>query len=392
MGFFDRFSKSFLSKKEAEDSFSADNRHSTSSTFSLSEVMPPTEVNEHDSVQLSSVSVDTAVAVAEEPQNTDSVSTQSGGSLFDPDFVHDLDDVFASLENQEASSEVPAEEMRAEDQAVIEDLFADIAANYARPIKNFIFELKRGTATKDWVAICRPAMQGIMRSAEGMGLRVAAQRMIDFEAALALADGSEQRILSGDLRDLLLWCYEDLVNVMPQAFVIGEEEQQREGIIINSLLMQIPEVGRVTIEKLYRAGLTSLETLYLARKDELAVATGISVELSEAICLKFKAYRAGLEGNLRDVAEGQHQRLGEMVADLRRLHQGFLYASENEWSNPSLAADKRDFRQQRQTCVLWINVLLAEIGELELVNELQKMSFERRIQRLEQYISSPSTT
>lgn len=392
MGFFNRFSKSFLGKQDAEDTTSAEDRYSTLSLSSPSEVMSSTEVNAEDSVQLSSIGVDTAVAVAEVPENSDSVSPWSSENLFDADVDQDLDDVFATLENQETLQQAPAEEMREEDQAVIEGLFADIAANYARPIKNFMFELKRGTATKDWVEICRPAMQGIMRSADGMGLRVAAQRMVDFEAALALADGSEQRILSGELRDLLLWCYEDLVKVMPQAFMIGEEEQQREGIIINSLLKQIPDVGLITIEKLYRAGLTSLDTFYLARKDDLAVATGISVELSESICLKFKAYRTGLEGNLRDVAEGQRKRLGEMVADLRRQHEGFVYASENEWKNPSLADDKRDFRQQRQTNVLWINVLLAEIGELELVNELQKMSFERRIQRLEEYISSPSAT
>jgi hypothetical protein len=403
MGFFDRFSKSFLGKKDAEDTTSAEDRYATLSLSSPSEVMSSTEVNAEDSVQLSSVRVDTAVAVAEVPENTDSISPWSGENLFDTDFDQDLEDVFATLENQEALQQVPAEEMRAEDQAVIEEmraedqavienLFADIAANYARPIKNFMFELKRGTATKDWVEICRPAMQGITRSADGMGLRVAAQRMVDFEAALALAEGSEQRILSGELRDLLLWCYEDLVKVMPQAFMIGEEEQQREGIIIHSLLKQIPDVGLITIEKLYRAALTSLDTLYLARKDDLAVATGISVDLSESICLKFKAYRVGLEGNLRDVGEGQRKRLGEMVADLRRQHEGFVYASENEWTNPSLAADKRDFRQQRQTNVLWINVLLAEIGELELVNELQKMSFERKVQRLEQYLSSPSAT
>jgi len=368
MGFFDLFSKSILGKKDLGES--------------------PASRGSYSALSLSSS--ETVVAVAEPPQT---VGPSVNTSIFESDFDQDLDEVFASLENSATTSDAPAAEMRAEDQAVIEDLFAHIAANYARPIKNFIFELKRGTATKDWVEICRPAMQGIMRSAQGMGLGVAAQRMMDFEAALGLALKSEQRTLGGELRNLLLWCYEDLVKVMPQAFVIGEEEQQREGIIINSLLKQIPDVGLITVEKLYRAGLTSLDTLYLAKKGDLAIATGISTELSELICLKFRAYRLGLASNNREVGDfGQRSRLAQMVEDLRRQHEAYVHACENEWSNASVAAAKREFRQQRQSCVLWINVLLAEVGELELVKELQKMSFERRIRRLEEYICRPSAT
>ena len=42
--------------------------------------------------------------------------------------------------------------------------------------------------------------------------------------------------------------------------------------------------------------------------------------------------------------------------------------------------------------MLWINVLLAEVGEIDLENELQKMSFDRRIQRLEEYLASNSAS
>jgi hypothetical protein len=400
MGFFDRFSKTFLGKKDAEPSSSGQSgAYSTLSLFTPTEVSAP----HAGSTEFEKSTGNGGVAVAEMAEFGEALSVESASvgapatiDYFDADFDHDLDAVFASLENQnteqpdglDAATEV-VEEMNSDDQAVVEELFADIAANYARPIKNFMFELKRGTATKDWVEICRPAMQGIMRAAEGMGLRQAAQRMMDFEAALSLAQQSEQRVLGGEVRDLLMWCYEDLIQVMPQAFIVGEEEQQREGIIINSLLAQIPDVGRVTIEKLYRAGLTSLDTLYLARREELAVATGISIDLSERICAKFQAYRAGLEASNRDVKDvGQRNRLAEFVAELKRQHEGFLRASEDS----NLAQEKRDFREQRQSCVLWINVLLAEVGEVDLVCELQKMSFERRIQRLEEYLASNSAS
>ncbi len=335
----------------------------------------------------------TPVAVSSEPAaiSPSLPSTPLSEINFFDEVVDDFDDAFDAAFN--ASSFSPDQPSSVgsvqHDEAAIQDLFAKIAANYARPVKNFIFELKRGTATKEWIEICRPAMRSISRAAENMELTAAAKRMVDFDEALSLAQTSEERTLSGEIRDLILSSYEELIEVMPQTFVIGEEEQQREGIIINSLLKQIPDLGRVTFEKLYGAGLTSLDTLFLAKKEDLAAATGIPIWLCERICNKFQEYREELEGTPRDVAQsGYRARLTELVAELRRQHEGFERASAQEWSNPALAADKRKFRQNRQACVLQINVVLAEMGELDLVNEIQKLSFDRRIQRLEEYLES----
>ncbi len=319
-------------------------------------------------------------------------SNSLAGMNFLDEVVDDFDEAFdaAFSASPSFSSDQPimAGEVK-HDEAAIQDLFAKIAANYAKPVKNFVFELKRGTATKEWVEICRPAMRSISRAAENMELIGAAKRMVDFDEALSLAQTSEERTLTGEIRDLILASYEELIEVMPQTFVIGEEEQQREGIIINSLLKQIADLGRVTFEKLYGAGLTSLDTLFLAKKEDLAAATGIPIWLCERICNKFQEYREELDGTPRDVAQsGYRTKLGELVAELRRQHEGFERASAQEWSNPALAAEKRKFRQNRQACVLQINVVLAEMGELDLVNEVQKLSFERRIQRLEEYLES----
>jgi hypothetical protein len=322
------------------------------------------------------------------------ISEPVGAALFDADLDQHLSDAFESLVGHDAAPKTKEEsnEVFVEDHAAVEDLFADIAANYARPIKNFIFELKRGTASKEWVDICRPAMRGITRAAQDMGLSIAAKHMVDFEAALSLAQKSDTHVLKGELRDLLLWCYQDLVKTMPQAFFVSEDEQQREGIIINSLLRQTPDVGRVTIEKLYRAGLTSLDTIYLAKPNELAATAGIPLELSEQICAKFQDYRARLSGNSGQPSLDPLARLTRMLAELRRLHKSFENASQDEEQNPTHSSEKREYRQRRQGCVLGINVLLAEIGELDLINELEKLSPGRRIQRLEEYLASTPAT
>jgi len=161
------------------------------------------------------------------------------------------------------------------DSAAIQDLFANIAANYARPVKNFIFELKRGTATKEWIEICRPQCAA---SAAQPSLWILELQPNVWSISMKRSHWHRRvRIAFSAARsaNLILSSYDELIEVLPQTFIIGEEEQQREGIIINSLLKQIPDLGRVTFEKLYGAGLTSLDTLFLAKKEDLAAATGV---------------------------------------------------------------------------------------------------------------------
>jgi len=153
MGFFDRFSKTFRGKKADEGPSAAPTgSYSTLSLFAPEVNVAPVSPTEFER----SVS-DGGVAVAEmtdfaSPVFVDSKANGGTADYFDTDFEQDLDAVFASLENQNSAqpiiSEAADEEMNANDQLIVEQLFADIAATYARPIKNFMFELKRGTAPK----------------------------------------------------------------------------------------------------------------------------------------------------------------------------------------------------------------------------------------------------
>ena len=56
------------------------------------------------------------------------------------------------------------------DQAPVRELFADIAANYVRAVRNFMIEIHRGDTAKEWIDICQPAVHSIKRAAEKMEL------------------------------------------------------------------------------------------------------------------------------------------------------------------------------------------------------------------------------
>lgn len=273
------------------------------------------------------------------------------------------------------------------DQAAVLELFSGIAANQARPVKNLIFELQRGTATKEWIEICRPIVGMLVESAQSMGLSEAAERMADFDAALALgAEGDEDRI-DRAAREMLLESYRSMAEALPDTFELGEDQGQRESVIIHSLLKQVPDVGHVTFERLYGAGVTTLEALFQARQDELEAATGIPGQLCERICKRLQQYRSELVG---PSASGQHRQLAELLDELRREHAEHERAAEKEWTDKALTERKRAARQRRQLCALKIEVLLAEMGELDLVDQVRKQSFDQRIETLAGFLASVS--
>jgi len=72
--------------------------------------------------------------------------------------------------------------------------------------------------------------------------------------------------------------------------------------------------------------------------------------------------------------------LGGLIATLERDHQAFEDASRG-WSSGDRDAKKR-LRRQREVSFLQIVITLARLGEVDLVLELQKLPFARRIEEL----------
>ena len=279
--------------------------------------------------------------------------------------------------------------LRPADDTVAQDLFVQIAAHYARPIKCFISELARGAATKKWIDICRPVLQSIMGAAKTMNLDQAVRSMAALDTILGQAEKSSQGLFEGELRQCTLKSYEELANILPWVFQIDEEDQRREDIIIRSLLGQIPGVGRATLAKLYRAGLGSLSSLLMAQKEDLAVTTSISLSLCERICEKLQTYRAVVESMPRDATQsGYRCCLAKLVRELRHQEEEIERTLARASSKLALETERQQRRQLRQRCNLQIMVTLAELGELDLIQKIQKLSFKRRIRKLEKYLET----
>jgi hypothetical protein len=322
------------------------------------------------------------------PQVNEAVSQDNNFQL--DDVVDALDEAFEA-----ACSSAPLLDrgtndsgVTGQDEGEVQELFRQIAATYALPLKNFIFELQCHMATKDAIELCRPVLRSLSGAAETMDLPEIVQRMNEFDTVLSLGQTSSDRFLKDEIREQILANYERLAQVLPEAFRMNGESQRREDVIIQCLLEQIPGMGCVGFDKLYQAGLSSLKVLFLANPEDLAAATGVPARLCASICDTIQRYRTGVENRARHPGQsGYRSRLVELVNELRDGIDIDRDLSE-PGSVQDLGSEKRTRRRQRRKCLLEINVTLAELGELDLIHRVEKLSFKRRLQLLEEYLAN----
>jgi len=269
----------------------------------------------------------------------------------------------------------------------VRELFAELAANHMRHVRDFMIDMKWGEAPRDWLEICVPAVTSLRRAADRLELHDLSGALDAFgaELATAVADPASTRAISGQTKELLLASYEGLVAVLPQAFALDRDRSQREAVIVQSLCLSVPDVRKVTIDKLHAAGLTSLSVLFAAKPSEIAQVAGIPESLAQRIVDRFQEYRRELQNaSPQDARAAERERLAALAAQLREQHVGYEEAAQG-WS-PEAKAKKRDLFRAREETWLAVSLLLARFGEVERLQGIEKIPFTQRIERLEEYL------
>jgi hypothetical protein len=303
--------------------------------------------------------------------------------------LNDVDGSFGSLEMRKGDSMRPGAQhpghLSTAALAEVRELFAELAAGHMRQVRDFMIDVKWGEATRDWAGICEPAVRSLHRAAEKLELAELCTTLDEYHAALRRVAASEGRVIAGEPRDKLVTSYDRLLELMPQAFALETDRAQRESVILQSLLLQIPDVRKVTIDKLYAAGLTSLEVMFAAKPDDIAATTGIPRGLAERIVERFRSYRRELGAAVPDATRtAERNRVAALVKDLRALHEEYERLGE-QWS-PMANARKKDLRRARDSTLLEAKVLLARLGEVERLSAIERQPFTGKIRELEKFL------
>jgi hypothetical protein len=271
------------------------------------------------------------------------------------------------------------------DMAEVRSLFAELAAGYVRPVRDFLIDLRWGEATVEWIDICEPSLRSLRRAAERLELTELCQALDVFSGALAATKTSGSRAIEGEHRAALLACQEKLADVMPQAFALENERSQRESVILHALLLQIPNVTKLTLDRVYGAGLNSLEAMCLASAADLAATTGIDPALAGRIVARFREYHAQARALVPDAAHAaERERIRTLLARLK-VENDEYEAAAGGWSHEA-TVKKKELRATRMRTLLDLQVLLARLGEVERLKELERLPFERKLSYLESFL------
>ncbi len=272
----------------------------------------------------------------------------------------------------------------------VRELFAELAANHMRHVRDFMIDVKWGEAPREWIEICIPAVASLRRAAERLELEELALGLDRFAQCLRESSATKEaagrtRTIEGAAKDQLLDTYGQLVAILPTAFALDRDKSQREAVIIQSLCLSVPDVRKVTIDKLHAAGLTSLTTLFDAKPDEIAQVAGIPEALALRIVERFQAYRRELQNaSPQDARAAERDRLAALTATLREQHDAHEEASRG-WS-PEAKAKKRELIRLREETWLAISLLLARFGEVDRITGIERVPFAQRIAQLTEYL------
>ncbi len=314
-------------------------------------------------------------------QPADSVSSVIG------DVLDAIDAGFDGL--MDGTSTMRVEAPTASDMQAVQQLFTNIAATHMRPVRDFMIELGIGEPPKEWVDVVAPAVASLRRSAEGMGLSELCAEIDGYEAVLDEVGESQSSTITDEQKKQLLAAYDRLASAMPEAFRLDEERDRREPIIVQTLLRQVPEVRKVALDKLYAAGLTSLEMYYVAKPYDIAHAAGLPHALAERIVERFARYREEISRSAPDaVRSGELVQLEDLAERLAAQTDEYEAASRS--ASKDAASVKRRLRGERTETVLEMNLVLARIGAVDLVKQLEKLAFHAKVEAVRKYIEAAS--
>lgn len=345
--------------------------------FAHNSAPPSSEETPSDSgPHLTSTTTQTSFASASDLFASDLFASESESDLpLDPE----LDAAFDLVQIDNPEDARPGQlAYDVETERDVHDLFGKMVISHSAQIRQFALELSVGETTSEWAEICRGAISSICAAAAQIGHSQLLFALRAFEIGVDLARGSGKPRIEGELRTQLLNAYQELRRILPDAFNVDDERNRREPIIIHNLLRQVQGVRRLELDKMYAAGLTTLEMLYRIREADLCEATGLDRALCGRVVKQVESYRAERLQAVPDDESGR-ERLRTLVVTLRETEDQFRAA-------PEQTVVRRELRQNRDHLVRQLYVHLAQSGEVDLVDELARYSVQRKIECIEAFL------
>jgi hypothetical protein len=328
----------------------------------------------------------------------DPFDEMEGFGDFVDSFLDDLDDAFDALvqpADAGAPGGIPGQlQLTENEQNEVENLFLSISSAYLQPVKDFISELQAGSVSKGWVDICLSSVRMIEDAGTKMSYEKMNQIVERFKQLMLRAKLSDSPYISREIRLQLLKEYANLTTLLPEAFATSDTHASRgtirDTVIINAILRKTPGIGPVSRNKLIAAGMNTLDKYFVANRKDLAAVTGLNETQAEAICRAFAVYKSTLpkEDTPASRAQSAITKLFKHVKELKALHESYKELTRRALHDQDCEGERGKIRQARQQAMWEISILLAELDAVGMIEDFRKMIFDRRLQRLDEYIKA----
>ncbi len=259
--------------------------------------------------------------------------------------------------------------------------FGEVATIYLWPLQHFCVELCRGPVAAGRIAPLLPPLVTVIESARGMGLEQVAERFSSLQGYFNAIQQSGALSVEGTSREAVLRVLESLTEVLPGAFGTCATGDPLDGVILRTVLQLVPAITTHSLEQFFAAGFTSVEMLAGADPEEVTAITGLPLHLCEVCGRHAGDYRAERGQRVHLATPGDwlpvlEPRLGELERLQRAIERGKGDTDE----------ERRRLRRERQRAVLQMELLLAEMGRVALLEDLQRQRLERRLERLREFV------
>jgi hypothetical protein len=256
------------------------------------------------------------------------------------------------------------------DQRAFRDTFAVIAKLHISPLRDLMYHLSVGCTPRAWVTQTRPVLMPLFDAARQTAQSDLLDALSELDTALELAEAETSALVGPVSRGAIQHAYARLGKLLPDAFGPPRSGDGKRMLLLEALLLQVPNVHRRAITKLYAAGISSIQQLLQGGPDELARAAGLDRQLAFAIIehvSRFARERSGL-----DPARLRSRVLEQLRALVDRL--GQLQTEFERAESAGNQVRKKAVRRARDAAVLELQRLVAELGEIELLEELKRSS------------------
>ena len=268
------------------------------------------------------------------------------------------------------------------DQQAFRDTFAIIAKLHISPLRELMYHLSVGCTPRAWVTQTRPVLAPLFDAARQTAQVDLLDALSELDTALELAGAENSSLVGPVSRGAIQQAYARLGKHMPDTFGQPRSSDGKRLLVLEALLLQVPNVHRRALTKLYAAGIASIQQLLQGSADELARAAGLDQKLASSIIehvSRFARERSGLD----------HARLRVRVTEQMRALVGRLSQLQSEFERAESAGNqvrKKAVRRARDGAVLELQRLVAELGEVDLLEELKRSSVRAKVVLMQNYL------